>query len=278
MSRRARARARSAHSQQRDEAAQVLDTSKQVTTGSPVAASSASAIRCRSCGVGEVGAHHRRLGSPSVSRGARDRLLVEVDEHGVRRARDRRAPPRPRGRCRSRGRPTGRPPRINGAASAVAQLVLGPDRRRRLVGDSLLPVGHAQVDFARGAAIVAVPMSSAVARSAASGPLRHSAQPLRVAFVGPQVWLDGCAPGRPAHGLRRAASRSGPGIDLERELAAAALRPGRDGRLRSARRAERVAPRRCPASRSVCSSAARPPSDTADVLDALDGRLASCPR
>jgi len=44
-------------------------------------------------------------------------------------------------------------------------------------------------------------MSSSVTRSAASIPSRPMGQPLRVAFVGAEVWLDGCAPPAPGHGL-----------------------------------------------------------------------------
>ncbi len=57
------------------------------------------------------------------------------------------------------------------------------------------------MDVARGAAIVPVPMSSPAARSAASNPRRHIGEALRVAFVGSRVWLDGCAPTGPVHGL-----------------------------------------------------------------------------
>jgi hypothetical protein len=77
------------------------------------------------------------------------------------------------------------------------------------------------VDVARGAAIVAVPMSSPVARSVASVPLRRLGEPLRVAFVGPQVWLDGCAPVAATHGMRSARFGVSGGLDAERELAAA---------------------------------------------------------
>jgi hypothetical protein len=78
------------------------------------------------------------------------------------------------------------------------------------------------VDVARGAAIVAVPMSSPVARSVASIPLRRLGEPLRVAFVGPRVWLDGCAPSEATHGMRSARFGVSGSADAERELAAVA--------------------------------------------------------
>jgi hypothetical protein len=78
------------------------------------------------------------------------------------------------------------------------------------------------VDVARGAAIVAVPMSSPVARSVASVPLRRQGEPLRVACVGPQVWLDGCAPVAATHGMRPARFAVSGSGDVEQELAAAA--------------------------------------------------------
>ncbi len=49
--------------------------------------------------------------------------------------------------------------------------------------------------------MVPVPMSSPAARSAASHPLRHFGEPLRIAFVGSSVWIDGCAPGAAVHGF-----------------------------------------------------------------------------
>ncbi len=63
-------------------------------------------------------------------------------------------------------------------------------------------------------------MSSPVARSAELVSPRHSAEALRVAFLGPQQWLDGCAPPAATPGLIPTRLASGAGIDLERELAA----------------------------------------------------------
>lgn len=78
------------------------------------------------------------------------------------------------------------------------------------------------MDVARGAAIVAVPMSSPAARSVASVPLRRLGEPLRVAFVGPHVWLDGCAPAEATHVMRSARFAVSGSVDAERELAAVA--------------------------------------------------------
>jgi hypothetical protein len=44
-------------------------------------------------------------------------------------------------------------------------------------------------------------MSSPAVRSATADPLRPAAEPLRVAFLGPGVWLDGCCPPEPTRGL-----------------------------------------------------------------------------
>jgi hypothetical protein len=60
------------------------------------------------------------------------------------------------------------------------------------------------------AAIVAVPMSEVAVRA-------HT--PLRVAFLGPSVWLDGCAPTAPAPGLVCERLDLGAGPELERALA-----------------------------------------------------------
>lgn len=52
-----------------------------------------------------------------------------------------------------------------------------------------------------GAAIVAVPMNSSAARGVAANPSRLLGEALRVAFLGSEVWLDGCFPTAPVHGL-----------------------------------------------------------------------------
>jgi hypothetical protein len=67
--------------------------------------------------------------------------------------------------------------------------------------DSLLPVGHAQGAVAKAAAIVPVPMSSQAARSEAPMPRRAMGRLLRVAFLGPKVWLDVCTPPSAGAGL-----------------------------------------------------------------------------
>lgn len=77
------------------------------------------------------------------------------------------------------------------------------------------------MDVARGAAIVAVPMSSPAARSVASVPLRRLGAPLRVAFLGPQVWLDACAPAEATRSMRVARFAFCGSVDAERVLGAA---------------------------------------------------------
>jgi len=49
--------------------------------------------------------------------------------------------------------------------------------------------------------MVPVPMSSPVAGSALSNPLRRFGEMTRAAFVGAPVWLDGCAPTQTVHGV-----------------------------------------------------------------------------
>lgn len=75
-------------------------------------------------------------------------------------------------------------------------------------------------------AIVPVPMSSAAARSAAFKPLRSAGESLRVAFLGAPLWLDGCFPTAPLHGLLARRFDVAPGGDAARLLAAvSAFRP-----------------------------------------------------
>ncbi|HYM54823.1 MAG TPA: hypothetical protein VES97_05635 [Solirubrobacteraceae bacterium] len=69
-------------------------------------------------------------------------------------------------------------------------------------------------------------MSSPAARSAASTPLRHVGETLRVAFVGSPVWLDGCAPTQATHGLTPERFTIAATVDAEPTLAAiASFRP-----------------------------------------------------
>jgi hypothetical protein len=78
-----------------------------------------------------------------------------------------------------------------------------------------------------GAAIVPLPMSSPEVRSATASSLPHAGESLRVAFVGPRVWLEGCCPTAPARGLVPASFETMPSLDSERTRAAVdAFRPG----------------------------------------------------
>jgi hypothetical protein len=72
-----------------------------------------------------------------------------------------------------------------------------------------------------------MPMSSSAVRSANANPLRAAGEPLRVAFVGPRVWLDGCCPPIATHGMMGARfEAAAPGGDGERMQAAVdAFRP-----------------------------------------------------
>ncbi len=80
--------------------------------------------------------------------------------------------------------------------------------------------------LARGAAIVAMPMSAQAARSAAPTPLRSFGEPLRAAFVGSPVWLDGCAPTQAVHGFTSERFTIAGAGESERTIAAlAGFRP-----------------------------------------------------
>src|SRR5450759_1724166 len=63
-------------------------------------------------------------------------------------------------------------------------------------------------------------MSSPAARPAASDQPRHFGEPLRVAFMGPAVWLDGCTPPEAVHGLTPERFVIAAAGDAERALAA----------------------------------------------------------
>lgn len=55
--------------------------------------------------------------------------------------------------------------------------------------------------FARSIAIVPVPMTSPAVLNAAPAVARRRSEPLRAAFIGSSVWLDGCLPPGPAVGF-----------------------------------------------------------------------------
>ncbi len=63
-------------------------------------------------------------------------------------------------------------------------------------------------------------MSSQVAPSAATVGMRLGAEPLRVAFLGDPVWLDGCCPAGPAGGLIPEHVEIGPTARIESALSA----------------------------------------------------------
>ncbi len=63
-------------------------------------------------------------------------------------------------------------------------------------------------------------MSSQVAPSAARSASRLGAEPLRVAFLGPEVWLDGCCPAVPSGGLTPERVETGPSARVESALSA----------------------------------------------------------
>jgi hypothetical protein len=69
-------------------------------------------------------------------------------------------------------------------------------------------------------------MSSPAVRSATVHPLRPAGGPLRVAFVGARVWIDGCCPSAPTHALTPARFETANSGGIERTLAAVdAFRP-----------------------------------------------------
>jgi len=79
---------------------------------------------------------------------------------------------------------------------------------------------------ARGAAIVPMPMIAQAARGGAPVAPRHYGEALRIAFAGPPVWLDGCAPRDATYGMRPGRFTVANPEDLEPSLAAiAAFRP-----------------------------------------------------
>jgi hypothetical protein len=63
-------------------------------------------------------------------------------------------------------------------------------------------------------------MSGQVAPSAITRGSRLGAESLRVAFLGSRVWLEGCCPAAPAHGLIPQRVEVGPGADIEAVLSA----------------------------------------------------------
>lgn len=69
-------------------------------------------------------------------------------------------------------------------------------------------------------------MGSPVVRSVTASPLRLIREPLRVAFLGPRVWLDGCCPPLPTHELMPARFETSCGDEDGRKAAAVdAFRP-----------------------------------------------------
>lgn len=64
-------------------------------------------------------------------------------------------------------------------------------------------------------------MSGQAAPSAIPPGSRLGVEPVRVAFLGPEVWLDGCCPAAPAHGVIPARIDVGVGVDVDRVLSAA---------------------------------------------------------
>jgi hypothetical protein len=62
-------------------------------------------------------------------------------------------------------------------------------------------------------------MTSSAVRSSIVSPLRTAGEPLRLAFVGAGVWLDGCCPQAPACGLTPARFQTGAAAEEDRLLA-----------------------------------------------------------
>ena len=99
----------------------------------------------------EVGLDRHGLAGRDLARGLRERVRGGIDEHRAlralaARARAAAATPAPQPRSSQAGAL-----RTSGAASAVAHLVLDPDRRRGLARDAFLPFGMARAAYTQPA-------------------------------------------------------------------------------------------------------------------------------